>query len=70
MKYKDDYYDQLIFSWTNELNVNLTYLEVVEAASDVGLNNETRNKIIKNVKNRIKRCKYNITIAKNLKKKA
>lgn len=52
-----------------ELNANLMYLDVVEAASNV-LDKETKNKILKNVKNKIKRCKYNITRAKNLKKKA
>lgn len=63
----NQYYTTLVRTWESELETTEQFLETFTA--DTRLNVITRTNLIKYYKNRIKRCKYNITRAKNLQKK-
>ena len=57
----------LITAWTTEMQLMSTALYHLEL--DRTMDKTKKAALVKVYKNRIKRCKYNITRAKNLKKK-
>ena len=55
-------YLSLIESWIKELEINTLALEVSEEMKP----SKIKTKFVRNLKNRSKRCKWNITRANNL----
>lgn len=65
-KKKTVYYDFLVSTWEHEIERMKHHLFDIEL--NRGMDSVKKEALIKAYKNRIKRCKYNITRAKNLKK--
>jgi hypothetical protein len=65
---KTNQYNTLISAWLREMHMIGSVLYDLEL--DRTMNKKAKAALTKVYKNRIKRCKYNITRSKNLKKKA
>ena len=63
-----NYYNTLISAWTREMQMISNVLYDLEM--DRKMDRSKKEQLVKVYKNRIKRCKYNITRATNLNNKA
>lgn len=62
-----EYYNTLISTWSRELEMISNVLYSLEL--DKTMDKTKKAELIQTYKNRVKRCKYNITKAKNLQNK-